>query len=42
MANRTAYDEQARKLAGMFAGNFQAFANKVSAEVRSAVREWKC
>jgi phosphoenolpyruvate carboxykinase (ATP) len=33
-----AYDEQARKLAGMFAENFEQFADDVSEEVRGASR----
>lgn len=34
--NKDAYDAQARKLAGMFAENFEAFANHVPGEVRAA------
>jgi phosphoenolpyruvate carboxykinase (ATP) len=34
--NKAAYDAQAQKLAGMFAGNFKTFADQVSSEVRQA------
>lgn len=34
-ADKTAYDEQARKLAAMFVKNFEQFAGDVSAEVRA-------
>ena len=35
-ANPVAYDEQAAKLAGMFAENFDSFVDKVPAAVRAA------
>lgn len=35
-ADEAAYDAQAKKLAGMFADNFRAFAGDVSAEVRAS------
>jgi phosphoenolpyruvate carboxykinase (ATP) len=35
-ADKAAYDAQAAKLAGMFADNFLAFADRVPAEVRAA------
>jgi phosphoenolpyruvate carboxykinase (ATP) len=35
-ANPDEYDEQARKLAGMFAANFEQFAPQVPAAVRDA------
>jgi phosphoenolpyruvate carboxykinase (ATP) len=35
-SDKAAYDAQARKLAEMFAENFKAFANDVTAEVRAA------
>ena len=35
-ADKTAFDEQARKLAGMFVENFKVFENEVSAEIRGA------
>ncbi|MCC6626393.1 MAG: phosphoenolpyruvate carboxykinase [Chloroflexi bacterium] len=35
-ADRAAYDEQARRLAAMFAANFEQFANHVGPEVRGA------
>ncbi len=35
-SDAAAYDEQARKLAGMFTANFENFATDASAEVRSA------
>ena len=34
--DKTAYDQQAEKLAGMFRNNFEQFADNVSAEVREA------
>ena len=35
-ANKAAYDTQAKVLAGMFVGNFTAFADDVSSEIRQA------